>query len=150
MEFFLDSCILLKCIESGGESNIRTFHRLAGSGHSLKTSITVIGESIHQSILKDFDAHGLIDLLVDLDLEVIYPCEELRPICSKMDATVHNEGLYGSSATDRTHFAYAITSKSDFFITSPGETRGLKMPKDLESDTLTRAVTMQWIKETIL
>jgi hypothetical protein len=150
MDFFLDSCIMIRCIEQGGEPYLRILNRLVGSGHTISTSITLIGESVHQCALKSFDAQEIVGMIRDFDIRIIYPSIELRPMCTMMDDMVLRDGPYGSSATDRTHFAYAIVAQSHFFVTSQGETRCLRTPDQSDSEIRTAAVTMQWVKEELL
>lgn len=150
MDFFLDSCVLIDCVRSGGDDTARSIRPLAAMDHRIKTSITIIGEVVHQCLLKDFDVHGMVEVIRELDLNIIYPSENIGGKCCMMDEMVLYDGPYGSSVTDRTHFAYALASRSDFFITNEGETRGLVAPMVDAHAVRTEAVTLQWVKENIL
>ena len=140
---FFDTCVLIDSATPGRKGNERTrdLQHLSNAGHSLVTSITVIGEMVHTSFKKDnFDLHQGIDILKKLEFGVIFPLQGLREWCSIVDQEMDETGRYGSSITDRTHFAYALTSRCDFYVTSKGETRTLKAPK--EKGGLTKVVTM--------
>jgi hypothetical protein len=105
------------------------------------TSITVIGEMVHTSFEKDtFDLYRGIDLSKKLEFGVIFPLEGLREWCTTVDQEMEDTGRYGSSITDRTHFAYSLASGCDYYVTPMGETRTLKAPK--EKGGFTEVVTI--------
>jgi hypothetical protein len=63
-----------------------------------------------------------------LGIEIVYPRTSLRIICLEVDEHLASIGRYGSSCTDRTHFAYAIEYECSLFLTSEGEVRTLGCP----------------------
>jgi predicted nucleic acid-binding protein len=108
----------------------------------LRTSITVIGEMVNTSFEKDtFDLYQGIELLKKLEFDIIFPVQELREWCIIVDQEMEAVGRYGSSVTDRTHFAYALAYGCDYYVTSKGETRTLKAPK--EKGGFTEVVTIE-------
>jgi hypothetical protein len=101
------------------------------------TSITVIGEMVSVGLEKEtFEISTSVDLLRSLGVTIIFPLPEIRKVCILVDAEMESLGRYGSSITDRTHFAYALTSGCDYYVTSQGETRTLAVPSDLDESTV--------------
>ena len=115
---------------------------LSNAGHLLQTLITVIGEMVNTNFDKDtFDLYHGITTLKRLEFEILFPAQELQEWCILVDREMDATGRYGSSITDRTHFAYALAYGSDYYVTSKGETRTLKAPK--EKGGFTEVVTIE-------
>lgn len=133
MRIFFDSCILMKCLEPKGDHTLTSIRHLRNQGHSLITSITVLGEAIDQSYKKGKDYNQIVEFLRNLEFAVTYPNEQvIRETARVLDYHIEN-GIYGASPVDITHFSYAITSECDYFVTAEGETRGLKSPKGVKN-----------------
>ena len=97
----------------------------------------MVNTSFHK---ETFDLYRGIAMLKRLEFDILFPIHDLREWCILVDNEMDATGRYGSSVTDRTHFAYALASGCDFYVTSKGETRTLKAPK--EKGGLTKVVTM--------
>ena len=96
---------------------------------------------VNTSFMKDtFDLHQGITMLKKLEFEIEFPVQELRDLCILVDHELDAIGRYGSSVTDRTHFAYALAYECDYYVTSKGETRTLIAPK--EKGEFTEVVTI--------
>jgi len=142
-KIFFDTCILIDCATTGriGDDRTRDLHHLANADNVLLTSITVVGEMVHSSFEKDtFELDEGIRLLKELKFKVLFPVQELRDWCVAVDREVDAAGCYGSSVTDRTHYAYALAASCDFYVTSKGETRTLVAPKKMGG--YTEAITL--------
>lgn len=140
---FIDTCILIEGAtpNSYGEERARQLRHIVNAGHSLMTSITVVGELVSVSLKKDtFELSRGIDIIRSLGIKILFPIPEVRNLCLLVDAEMESLGIYGSSVTDRTHFAYALASECDYYVTSMGETRTLVVPSDL--DVPTSVITM--------
>jgi len=88
------------------------------------------------SLKKDtFELSRGVDILGSLGIKILFPMPEIRRVCLLVDAEMESLGRYGSSVTDRTHFAYALTSECDYYVTSQGETRTLAVPSELKVST---------------
>jgi len=101
------------------------------------TSITVIGKMVHAGFEKDtFELTKGIDILRKIMFRILFPVKELREWCMTVDKEMEEIGRYGSSVTDRTHFAYTLSSGCDYYVTSKGETRTLIAPKGTNATTI--------------
>jgi len=135
---FIDTCVLIESAtpNSHGEERARQLRHIVNAGHSLMTSITVVGELVSVSLKKDtFELSRGVDILGSLGIKILFPMPEIRRVCLLVDAEMESLGRYGSSVTDRTHFAYALTSECDYYVTSQGETRTLAVPSELKVST---------------
>lgn len=135
---FIDTCVLIESStpNSNGEERARQLRHIANAGHSLLTSITVVGEMVSVSLEKDtFDLSRGVEILRSLGIRILFPIPDIRRVCILVDAEMESLGRYGSSVTDRTHFAYALTSECDYYVTSQGETRTLAVPANLNVNT---------------
>jgi hypothetical protein len=122
----LDSCILIDCQEDN--ETLSKLNHLNGMGHEIMAPLTVIGETVHVCFDKGLDVHMLMTNLQHLELTIIFPAPELREWCRLVDEVNDVESNYGSSVTDRTHLAYAITHGADYFVTHRSEVRNLRVP----------------------
>jgi hypothetical protein len=141
---FFDTCVIIDSATPGriGNETTKDIQHLSNAGHLLCTSITVIGEMVNTSFNKDtFDLHVGITTLKRLEFDIMFPVQELRNWCILVDREMDATGRYGSSITDRTHFAYALVYECDYYVTSKGETRTLKAPK--EKGGFTEVVTIE-------
>lgn len=128
LSFFLDSCILFDAIE---DSNVKsTLRHCINDGHSIFTSLTVMGEIVMVSFNKNrrMDLNKILDLCGELDVNFLTPNLYLRACCACIDQYLEEEDVYGSSPEDRTHLAYANVYHCDYFVTSESETKTLKIP----------------------
>jgi hypothetical protein len=131
----------MKCLEPKGTQVLVNMRHLRNQGHELVTSITVLGEAINQSYKKGKDYTKIVDILRKLDFDVSYPTEQtIRETVLVWDFHQDNE-IYGASTVDIVHFTYAIRSECDYFVTSEGETRGLKCPSGAKKQT--KSITLQ-------
>lgn len=74
------------------------------------------------------DVTDLRDICRMLKIKEIVPVEQLRECCACIDEHLADRGTYGSSVSDRTHFAYAIVAGAHFYATSQSEVRTLDSP----------------------
>ncbi|MEI6795265.1 MAG: hypothetical protein WCK39_00220 [Methanomassiliicoccales archaeon] len=142
LRVFLDSCVILECFLTNGHEEMVTLRHLKNLGVELVTSITVLGECLDQCKEKRFDPLALFGCIVALDMEVVYPRTPLRALCVEVDGHLESVGRCGSSCTDRTHFAYAIMARCDFFVTSSSEKRTLDCPTLRNGSIRTLPVTI--------
>jgi len=137
MKVFLDSCIFFDYLKDYKTKS--TIRHAKNNGHKLVTSITVLGEIVSVCVPRRLqELYDIIEVLKELDVEVIHPqplpneprLSLLRECCMCLDAYHAEEGIYGSSLTDRTHLAYATMYDCDFFVTSSSEVKALRTPND--------------------
>lgn len=129
MRFALDSCILIDC-QDPKEDTISKLSHLIGTGHEIIAPLTVIGEVIHVCLEKRLDVNDFVVNLQKLNLRIIFPAPELRDWCRLVDEANDIGNNWGSSVTDRTHLAYAITHGANYFVTSHSEVKNLHVPHD--------------------
>lgn len=131
----------MKCLELKGDQTLICMRHLRNQGHSLVTSITVLGETINQSYKKGKDYTKIVDVLRNLDFDMAYPTElSIRETVRIWDFH-RDSGTYGASPVDIAHFSYAIISECDYFVTAEGETRGLRSPTGTRKTT--RSITLE-------
>ena len=129
MQFALDTCILIDCREDR-TGVLPLLNRMNATGHELLAPLTVVGEVIHVCFDKGYDVHEMVTILERLELDTIIPSPELRDWCRMVDEANDENANWGSSVTDRTHLAYAITRGADYFVTHHSEVRNLRVPRD--------------------
>ncbi|MCE5296222.1 MAG: hypothetical protein LLG16_03860 [Euryarchaeota archaeon] len=129
MQFALDSCILIDCRENKTGA-LPLLNRMKGAGHGLLAPLTVIGEVIHVCFDKGYDVHEMVTILERPGMDTIIPSPELRDWCRMVDEVNDEDNNWGSSVTDRTRLAYAITGGADYFVTHHSEIRNLRVPSD--------------------
>lgn len=135
---FIDTCVLIDGAtpNSQGEERARQLRHIVNAGHSLMTSITVVGEMVSVSLEKDtFDLSRGVEILRSLGIRILVPIPDVRRACMLVDAEMESLGRYGPSVTDRTHFVYVLISECDHYVTSQGETWTLAVPTDLNVNT---------------
>jgi hypothetical protein len=126
----------MKCLEPKGDQTFISMRHLKNNGHCLLTSITVVGETIHQTYRKGKDYSRIVEILRTLDFDIAYPDEStIMETMRVLDFHIENE-IYGASSTDMTHFSYAVTFECDYFVTAESETRGLKSTQEAGNSVL--------------
>ena len=115
LDFFLDANTLFESIISTKVKN--QINHIQNTNNQAVSSITVLGETIAICIgekrTKDLD--NIIDLNRDLKLIYHFPTHKLRDCCTCLDKLDPTDFC---SITDKTHLAYAIANKADYFVTS--------------------------------
>jgi predicted nucleic acid-binding protein len=125
---FIDTCILIQCLEKKGDQVGRFLSHLTNAGHSLFTSISVVGEMIHICLKKHLDHEHLVSIIERLRIEILFPASSYPSIMSAVEKTLAEKEIWGSSTTDRMHLIFAIIKSIDFFVTTSGEVRSLGGP----------------------
>ena len=128
---FLDTTVFFDSIDDTRNENIIN-HGL-NIGYSLQTSITVIGEAFTQMREnRDRDQYipSFVALLDQWNVNILYPNDMVRILCfimgdEEIDTRIIRE------ITDRTHLAYAMAYRSDYFLTSDKNLKGYHVPKKL-------------------
>lgn len=146
MRVFLDSCVIIECFAKNNCDEMISLRHLKNWGVELVTSITVLGECLDQCVKKGFDPLELLRFIESLRINAAYPEDDLRLVCIEVDGHLSSIGRYGSSCTDRTHFAYAIVTHCDYYATSAGEKRTLDCPPLREGWVRTAPTTVSEIK----
>lgn len=107
----------------------RTLNHLYNDGHQLVVSLTVLGELIATCIP---DNKEVLDNILHIysinETQVLIPNPQLRECCKCIQDHLTDNGRYGASATDITHFAYAVANQCNYYVTSPSEVRTLDAP----------------------
>ncbi len=125
---FLDTCVVIDYFKD--DDTGRAINHFTNDGGELVTSITVMGELVQVCMTeRKSDLFHILRTLKELDVKVIFPVRDLRFCCICLDNYHDSNNIWGSSITDRTHLAYAITYGSDFFVTSRAETKALRRPE---------------------
>jgi hypothetical protein len=92
-------------------------------------SLTVLGELTAKCIpdrKDDFDA--IVRIYCAYETKVLVPNPQLRDCCMCIQNHLVDSGIYGASATDITHFAYAVANRCDYYVTPASEVRTLAAP----------------------
>lgn len=102
---------------------------LNNEGHKIVVSLTVLGELTAKCIpdrRKDFDT--IMRVYCGIETKVLIPTPQLRDCCICIQDHLVDSGIYGASATDMTHFAYAVANQCDYYVTSQSEVRTIDAP----------------------
>ncbi|MFA7303768.1 MAG: type II toxin-antitoxin system VapC family toxin [Methanoregula sp.] len=141
---FLDTCVFIDCLDSDKHEQI--LDHANNDGFTITTSITVLGETVTQLMECRTEIDRIVkfcELLDQWDVSFSFPNDVIRKLCYFIgeELSVRDDLFY--QVTDRTHLAYAIAYKSDFFITSDRAIRQFVLPKKImnagyrKPDTLT-------------
>jgi predicted nucleic acid-binding protein len=131
---FLDTCVFIDCLESDRAAQIIT--HAVNKDFPITTSITVLGETFTQLMEQGTNIERIVDFKKILDewgVSFYFPNDIVRKICFYIgEGLTERDPLY-HQVTDRTHLAYAISWKTDFFITSDRALRSFEIPEKITS-----------------
>lgn len=140
---FFDSCIFIDCIESDRAAKIVT-HAI-NAGYLVTTSITVLGETLTQLMEPSPETDKFVKFKERLDewnVQFCFPNDLIRILCYQIGEHISPRDPLYNQVTDRTHLAYSIGYKSDFFITTDSELIDYRLPKELSDLDFTKPLTM--------
>lgn len=129
---FLDTSIFFQCVELP-RSKIVLEHAIH-AGYQIWTSISVLGEALSQMHEKENALEYITQLnqaLDDWSIMVLFPNDYVRILCFRMGEEEIDSRII-REPTDRTHLAYAMAYKSDYFLTSDKNLIKYRIPSKLQ------------------
>lgn len=140
---FLDTCVFIDCLETARLSKILSHAN--NDGFTITTSITVLGETITQLLETGPEVEPIIkfkELLDAWHVSFTVPNDVVRKICYFIgEELTKRDDLY-YQVTDRTHLAYAIAYKSNFFITKDRAIKDYVLPKKISDRGYSKPETL--------
>jgi len=140
---FLDTCVFIDCLESDKDAQIIT--HAFNDDFAITTSITVLGETITQLMDVGPDVEQIINfkkMLDRWDVSFFFPNDIVRKICFYIGEGLTDRDELYHQVTDRTHLAYSISYKTDFFITSDKALRDFLVPEKITSRGYGKPITI--------
>jgi predicted nucleic acid-binding protein len=139
---FLDTPIFFQCIENRQLSTV--IEHAINAGYQVCTSITVLGEAFTQMYEKP-DAVDYITRMHSLftawDVTALFPKDRVRILCYWMGEDKTDTRMI-REPTDRTHLAYAMAYRADYFLTSDNHLIKYCIPLKLQEAGFVKPETM--------
>ncbi len=149
---FLDTTIFFQCIEKERCKTLLNY--IIHDGYEFHTSITVLGETLAQ-IRECDDRRAYLskfnELLDDYDILIHYPNDPVRILCYILGDEVTDTRMV-REPTDRTHLAYSMAYRLDYFITTDKNLIKYSIPKKIEEIGFFKPITLtlEEFRDTIL
>lgn len=140
---FLDTCIFIDCIESDYYKKIVT--HAVNAGYHITTSITVLGETLTQLMEPSPETDKFVKFkehLYEWQVHFCVPNDVIRILCYKIGEYMTKRDPLYYEVTDRTHLAYSIAYKSDFFLTKDKGLIDYDLPRELKDLEFVKPKTM--------
>ncbi len=129
---FLDTTIFFQCIKR--DQNKTILDHAVHLGFEIHTSITVLGEALAQmreSDDRDIYIARFNELLDSWNVYTHYPNDPVRILCYVLGDDETDTRMV-REPTDRTHMAYAMAYKMNYFLTTDRNLIRYRIPKKIE------------------
>jgi len=139
---FLDTPIFFQCFEKPQLKTI--LEHALNAGYKISTSISVLGEAFTQMHEKENEMDYISALncfLDDWNIAVHFPNDYVRILCFQMGEEDIDTRMI-REPTDRTHLAYAMAYRDNYFLTSDKNLIKYRIPSKLQGAGFSKPETM--------